>query len=136
VKILIDTNIIFDAVLERSPHSTASAKILFFAKGKRLKGYISVSTISDLYYILRKDIGHLKAIAVLKRLVAICDVATVNQHIIEMALMSDFKDFEDAIQNCTAIAAGLDAIATRNPKDFAQSNLQILTPEQLIQMLS
>ncbi len=135
VKVLIDTNIILDTVLERLPYAKASAKVIFFAQVKRFRGYISASTVSDLYYILRKAIGHSKAIDILIRLVTICEVAQVSQSIIETALVSDFKDFEDAIQHCTAAAAGLDAITTRNIKDFTQSHLQILTPEQLIQLL-
>lgn len=135
MKVLVDTNVIIDTALQRQPFADASTRVLFLSQTKRFDGYVSASTISDIHYILRKQIGYSTALDFLRRLVTICDVANVDRNVIETALVSDFSDFEDAIQNCTATVAGIDAIVTRNTKDFTQSDLQILTPEQLIQLV-
>lgn len=136
VKVLIDTNVVLDATLQRAPYVVDSANVMFLAQAKRFRGYVSASAISDIYYILRKEFGHAKSMDALRRLVTFCKISRVDTDAIEAALISDFEDFEDAIQNCAAIANGLDTIVTRNAKDFVRSPLQILTPAQLVQSLS
>ena len=63
-------------------------------------------------------------------------MATVNEAVIRMALTSNFRDFEDAIQYATAVINQLDAIVTRNPQDFLVTTPRIMTPNQLIQELT
>ncbi len=65
----------------------------------------------------------------LREIATFCQVATVNQAIISMALATNFKDFEDAILYSAAVLNHLDAIITHNPKDFPVTTPQILTPE-------
>jgi hypothetical protein len=72
----------------------------------------------------------------LRRIAPLCQVGTVAQGVISMALTANFRDFEDAIQYSTAVINQLDAIVTRNPQDFAVTTPQILTPSQLIRELS
>jgi predicted nucleic acid-binding protein len=134
VKVLLDSNILIDVALERQPHFDASEEILALAEQNRIEGYISASTFSDLYYIIRKNKGRNATLQFLKQIVGFCPIATVDQAVIAMALTVNFKDFEDAIQYSTAITHQMDAIVTRNPKDFANAtHLKILTPHQLIQ---
>ncbi len=132
-KVLFDTNIILDFALQRQPWLTDSEQIIYFAEQKHIIGYVSASTISDLYYIIRKSKGKELALEFLVNLTTICQIAGVDNSVISMALKMNFKDFEDAIQYSTAIINHLDAIATRNPQDFPVQVPQILTPSQLIQ---
>ncbi|WP_263975432.1 type II toxin-antitoxin system VapC family toxin [Leptolyngbya sp. 7M] len=132
VKVLIDTNIILDVALERQPYFEASEQILAFAEQGRIIGHISASTFGDLYYILRKDKGRASSLEFLRNIADFCQVATVDQTVISMALTANFKDFEDAIQYSTAAVNHLDAVVTRNPKDFVGATLRVTTPETLI----
>lgn len=136
MRALIDSNVILDVALQREPYVVASTKVLSLIEDKKLQGYVSASSFSDLYYIARKDIGCSSALDFLTGIVALCKVATVDESMIQAAFEAvssqAFKDFEDAIQDCCAIANSLDSIITRNGKDFQQSRLQILTPAQLI----
>jgi predicted nucleic acid-binding protein len=137
LKTLIDTNIIVDVALERQPFYLESQKILSMAYRQQIEGYISASTVSDLYYIIRKIKGRALTLEFLQSIIAFCPIAAVDQTVIDMALIADFKDFEDAIQYSTALTCQMDAIVTRNPKDFASAiNLQVLTPPQLIQLFN
>lgn len=136
MKVLIDTNVIIDMAIQREPFAKASTQVMFLAQAGQFQGYVSASVISDLHYILRKHTGRAASLAFLRRLVTICDVAAVGKISIESALVSRFKDFEDAVQNQIAVANGIGTIVTRNVKDFRQSSLQIVTPDQLIEMLS
>ncbi len=136
VKILIDTNIILDVALERQPYFVDSDQVLSLAEHNQIEGYISASTFGDLYYIIRKDKGRESAVEFLRQISSFCQIATIDQAVISMALTVNFRDFEDAIQYSSSVINRLDAIVTRNPRDFAVSAPQILTPNQLIQEIA
>lgn len=136
MKVLIDTNIIVDVALDREPFFAQSDRILTFVEESLIQGYVSASTFSDLYYIIRRDKGRDWTLDFLRQLATFCQVATVDNSVISMALGSNFKDFEDAIQYSTAVINQIDAIVTRNPQDFPVTTPRIVTPNQLIQELT
>ncbi|GCA92536.1 type II toxin-antitoxin system VapC family toxin [Microcystis aeruginosa] len=136
MKILIDTNIIIDNALEREPFWNASEQVLSLIEKGTIAGYISASTFSDLYYIIRKARGRDWTLTYLKQLITFFQIATVNQDAIIMAFTTNFQDFEDSIQYSTAVVNKLDAIITRNPQDFPIVTPRIITPEQLIAELT
>ena len=136
MKILLDTNIIVDDALERELFLEASEQVLVLVEQGQLEGYISASTFSDLYYIIRRARGREWTLTYLRQLVNFCRVATVDSTAINMALNLNFRDFEDAIQYSTAALNHLDAIITRNPRDFPVATPRIITPEELIQELT
>jgi len=136
VKVLIDTNVIVDVALEREPFYAESDRILTLAEEAQIQGYVSASTFSDLYYIIRRDKGRDWTLEFLRQLATFCQVATVDNSVISIALTCNFKDFEDAIQYSTAVINLIDAIVTRNPRDFPVNIPRIVTPNQLIQELT
>jgi predicted nucleic acid-binding protein len=136
VKVLIDTNVIVDVALEREPFYAESDRILTFVEEGQIQGYVSASTFSDLYYIIRRDKGRDWTLDFLRQLATFCQVATVDNSVISIALTCNFKDFEDAIQYSTAVINLIDAIVTRNPRDFPVNTPRIVTPNQLIQELT
>ncbi len=136
MKILLDTNIILDYALIRQPFYDLADEIFALIEQKQIDGYISASTFTDLFYILNKPRGKEWTLQFLARLVNLCQVATVDANTIQSALKEHYKDFEDDIQYHTALQTQLEAIVTRNTKDFSQKILRILTPEQLLQELS
>lgn len=136
MKVLLDTNIIVDDALERQPFLETSEQVLVLVEQGQVEGYVSASTFSDLYYIIRRVRGREWALNYLRQLVTFCRVATVDAAAIHMALSTNFRDFEDAIQYSTAIVNQLDAIVTRNPQDFPVTNPRIITPAQLISELT
>ena len=134
--VLLDTNIMVDVALERQPYFEASQQVLLLIEQGQIEGYISASTFSDLYYIIRRSRGREWTTDFIDWLVTYCQIATVNEAVIRMALTTNFRDFEDAIQYATAVINQLDAIVTRNPQDFPVTTPRILTPNQLIQELT
>ncbi|MDZ8139139.1 MAG: PIN domain-containing protein [Nostoc sp. DedQUE04] len=136
MRILLDTNIIVDDALEREPFLEASEQVLVLVEQGQVEGYISASTFSDLYYIIRRARGREWTLTYLRQLVNFCQVAIVDSTTINMALNLNFRDFEDAIQYSSAVLNHLDAIITRNPRDFPVATPRIITPEELIQELT
>lgn len=133
MKVLIDTNIIIDVALERYPHFLNSDHILALAEKSIIEGYVSASTLSDIYYIVRRDKGRIVTLNFIKIICTFLNIATVDNAVIQMALNANFKDFEDSIQYSVANCNNLEIIVTRNPQDFAVTTPRILTPVQLIQ---
>jgi predicted nucleic acid-binding protein len=134
VNVLIDTNIVIDVAQERQPFLLLSEQVLILAAQGRLNAYLSASTVSDIYYLTRRAKGHGWAISFLRNLFTFCQIATVDSRVIQQALASDFRDFEDAIQWAVALQNDLQTIVTRNPQDYPVETPKILTPEQLTQI--
>lgn len=136
-KIFIDSDIIVDFLTERKPFNQHSSKILSLCINKKLKGYITPVIVSNIYYVLRKDIDSKELKNKLKSLLSFLDVININKKTILTALNSDFKDFEDAFQNFSAIEnSEIDVILTRNVKDYKTSTLSVYTPESFLKTLN
>jgi len=131
-RILLDTNIILDIAFNREPHFEFSSKIFELIDKKRIIGYITASTVTDIYYISKKEKGNKIAIEFISNLIEIVDVIGVDRGIIVNALKSSLKDFEDAVQVSAAEYFELETIVTRNKADFLDSGLEILSPKELI----
>ncbi len=136
-RILIDTNVILDFFFDRQPFSENAARIFSLCESKEIKGYITPVIISNVYYLLRQTASHEKVIEKLKLLVTITEILVMDKSVIIQALNSDFKDFEDALQNYAAeLNNEIDLILTRNTKDFKNSSLAVMTPDNYIKIKS
>ena len=132
-KIILDTNIILDIALERREFFEDAKKVMILINQNGLSPFITATTITDIYYILKKSKGHQPTIAFLSGLFNFIDIAGVTKDVVLTALTSVMTDFEDAIQVETAKLNGIDAIITRNDSDFEHSGLQVYTPDAFIQ---
>ncbi len=128
-KVLIDTDVILDFFFDRAPFSDDAAKVLSLCESGEIKGFITFVIISNVYYLLKQYATHEKVIEKLSQLITITEVLTPDKNAILKALNSDFRDFEDALQNYSAELDGqIDLIITRNIKDFKNSALGVMTP--------
>lgn len=129
-KVLIDTDVILDFFFDREPFSADASKILSLCEKGELKGFVTPVMISNVYYLLRKTAKHEKVIAHLKMLMNIIQVSMINKETILDALNSNFKDFEDALQNFSAQnEKEINVIVSRNTRDYKSSTLSVMTPE-------
>lgn len=135
-KILIDTNIVLDFALQRQEFGENAKKMILFIAKNRIKSYVTASSITDIYYILRKAKGHTDAIGFLKNFINLIKITGVDEEIIIEALNSAMKDFEDAVQTETAIYNDIDIIITRDKKDYKNSGLQVYSPIEYINELN
>lgn len=132
-KILIDTDVLLDFLFDRKPFSDNASQLLSKCETGELKGYVTAIMLSNVYYLLRKTASHQKVIDSLKMLMNFLEVSKINKNIVLEALNSDFKDFEDALQNYSAQQEkGLNLIITRNIKDYKNSRLAVMTPEDYL----
>ena len=135
-KVLIDTDVILDLFFDRKPFSDDSAKILSLCENGKIKGFVTSIMISNIYYLLRKTAKNEKVIEKLKMLLKIIDIITTDKKAVENALNSEFKDFEDALQNFSAQNTNeIKVIITRNTKDYKTSKLSIMNPETYLKTI-
>ena len=134
-RVFLDTNIVLDFLGERKPFYESVAKILTLADNKKIKIFTSPTTISTTYYTLTKFEDSKTALEKIRKFKLLCDISVMNSEVIDKAIISDFKDFEDAMQYFSAIATNCDLIITRNEKDFKSALIPILNSESYLQTL-
>ncbi len=134
--IFLDTNVIIDFIADRKPFSKAAAKLFDFSEKGKVKIFISSLSYSNIYYVVKKVTSHKEMITILRELESMTETIDVTKSIIKSSLYSDFRDFEDAIQYYTAISnKKTTAIVTRDTKDFKNSDLAVLTPEETVSLI-
>lgn len=135
MKILLDTNIIIDALTSREPWNKSAEKIFLMGANHIVDLYITASSATDIYYLLRKfvkDTAQSKQImGKLYSLIGILDVTAEN--CIE-ALASSISDYEDAVLEKVALSKSMDYIVTRNTKDYQKGTMKVILPDKFIQL--
>lgn len=134
-RVLVDTDVILDLLLERQPFFPAATRLFQAFEEKKLDGYVSSLAYANLFYVLRKHVGGPRAIAILRKLRLITRVLAVEEKTIDLALASTFSDFEDAIQYYSALEAHLDAIVTRNDRDYKSATIAVVTAEGCLELI-
>ena len=132
MKVLFDTNVVLDHLLEREPFVDAAEQLLSLVDSGRIDGVICSTTATTIHYLAAKAVGAPAAMDYLRKLLAIFDVACVDREVLLGALEGDFSDFEDAVLYEAACSGGAAAIVTRNGKDFAKSTLPVFDPIELL----
>jgi len=134
-KIFINTDVILDFFFDRKPFSDDATQLFMLCEKKIVTGFVTPVILSNVYYLLRKTAKHEKVIESLKLLINLVEIATINKATILEALNSEFKDFEDALQNYSAQHdKDIQVIVTRNVKDFKESRLSVMTPETYLRI--
>ena len=132
MNVLFDTNVILDVLLEREPFVDAAAKLFALVDNGRIRGSVCATTVTTVFYIAAKDFGQRRARDQVHGLLGLFEVAPVGRDVLDGALDIDFSDYEDAVLHEAARAAGANAIVTRNRRDFANSAIPALDPEEML----
>ncbi|MFA4835439.1 MAG: PIN domain-containing protein [Dehalococcoidia bacterium] len=132
MRILFDTNVILDVMLDREPFADAASALLEQVENGVIAGYLSATTITTIHYLASKAIGEEKAQTEIEKLFSLFEVAPINRAVLEAALKSRMADFEDAVLSEAAKAVGVDGIVTRNIKDFKRAGISIYNPIELL----
>lgn len=132
---LIDTNVIIDYAANREPFFGVADKIFDLCAGEKFEGYVAAHSIPDAFFIMRKDKSDEERRDILIEVCNILGVVGVGRDELMTALRKpEFKDFEDCLQAECALACNADYIITRNVKDFAESSVRAITPEEFLEL--
>lgn len=135
MRVLLDSDVILDLVLCRQPHFAAAHAIFQAIARKELVAFASAIAILNVNYFAEKEKGRPFALVEMEKLLSLVSVATVDESMLKTSLSSPVEDYEDAVQCASAMAANLNAIVTRNTKDFVNSPLPVYPPEELLRVL-
>lgn len=136
MKLLIDTNIFIDVLGHREPFYENSYSILTLCENKKIKGFISASSITDLFYLTHKVFHNTElSYKAIGNVLDIVKVLTVTNDNVLTAFLKKAPDFEDCLLAVCAKANKCDGIVTRNKKDFLSFGIKIYTPEELLELL-
>ena len=114
MRVLLDTNIILDVLLEREPFVTDAQALFDAIESQTVERYVTATTLTDIFYIVRKSKGIQTGKDAVSRLLATMKICPVNRRILQAAILSNLSDFEDAVQLVCATSLNLDAIVTRD----------------------
>lgn len=132
MKILFDTNVILDVLLNREKFVVASARLMGLAERNIIEGYLCATTITTLDYLISKSINKKQAAIEIKKLLSLFKIAEVNTAVLERSVNSTFVDFEDAVQYYSGECCGVEGLVSRNTKDYKNTKLPIYTPDELL----
>lgn len=97
-RVFIDTNVVLDFLLEREPFVEDAVKLFAKIDASEIIGFIAATTITNIYYIIRKAVGVKVAQDAISQILTDLHICTVDKNILETAVALNFQDFEDAVQ--------------------------------------
>lgn len=133
-RLLVDTNVVIDLLSRREEFFREAQELFTLADNKEVELYVSALSFANTHYLLSKYQKLDEARKTLLKLKVLVKVASLDDKIVELALVSDFKDFEDAIQYHTALENNINIIITRNKKDFKNSKIPIMTAKEYLKI--
>lgn len=131
-KVFADTDVCIDLLSNRKPFNAAAEKLFSLADIGKIEVYVSSLSFANIDYVLRSQYsghGSRQIIAKFKTLVS---VLPVDSKTIDLAIASDFNDFEEAIQYYSAIENGITVLVTRNIRDYKNATIKVVTPETFL----
>ena len=136
---MFDSDVLLDVLAQRQPFVIASAQALNVVTVTKMemqiKGYVSGHAVTNIFYVLRRQIGSEMARDAISRLLLHLQVASITDEVIRAALQSSMTDFEDAVSSEAANAVGVEIIVTRNKSDFVASSVPAMLPEEFLAAL-
>ena len=134
-KLFIDTNIVIDLLGEREPFYDSIAKIATLADKGKIQLIVSALTYSTVYYLLSRYEDKELVKEKIRQFKVIAETSDLTDKIIDKGLLSKFRDFEDSLQYYCAVETECNILITRNGKDFKESEIAVLTPEEYLSSL-
>ncbi|MDE0680605.1 MAG: PIN domain-containing protein [Gammaproteobacteria bacterium] len=135
MKVLFDTNVLIDFLLDRAPFADAATDLLSRADRGQIKGLVCATSMTTIFYLAQKALGKSEARRCVAALLSILDVAPVNRTTLERAAGSAVTDYEDAVVVEAARQANAACIVTRDERDFTKSPIPVHSPGALVEML-
>ncbi len=131
----VDTDVCIDLLSGRQPFNTTAEILFSLADTRKIKIYVSSLSFANIDYVLRSQYSTNHSRQIVGKFKTLVQVLPVDSKTIDLALVSDFNDFEDAIQYSCAVEHNLTTLITRNIKDYKKATISILTPEAFLSLV-
>ncbi|MBB4801231.1 putative nucleic acid-binding protein [Flavobacterium nitrogenifigens] len=132
MNLFLDTNVLIDLIDKREPFYNDIAIIASLAENKKVKLATSSLSFVNTVYVVSRNVDEKIVLDALKKFRIICEVSNIDEIVIDKSLISNFNDFEDAVQYFSAVHHKSEIIITRNKKDFKNSEIVVMTPAEFL----
>ena len=136
MRVLIDVNVLLDVLADREPFADDAATILSAIERGQLEGFVAAHTVTTLYFLLNRAVGRARTRKAVADLLRLLTVVPVDEDRLLQALAMKWPDFEDAVQAACGSKAEVDYLVTRNQGDFKRAALEVISPAELVAILS
>lgn len=136
MKVLFDTNVVLDLILDRAPFANDAAKLFADVEHGKILGLLGATTVTTIHYLVTKSLGPTKSVRVVEDLLHLFDIAHVNRLTLESALHLKFPDFEDAVLHEAAAHSGAQIITTRDISGFKHATVAVYSPKELLRIIA
>lgn len=134
-KLFLDSDVVIDFFTDRGPHVNPASELFQLNENGKVILYLSAVSINNIYYIVRKFLGHKKTLEVVEELINMTAIVGTTKKELIQALNNGFSDFEVSVQYSSALTIkGLDAIVAKNIKDYRNSDIVVMTPLSFLKM--
>jgi predicted nucleic acid-binding protein len=133
-RVFVDTDIIYDLLAKRDPFYSSAAHLFTLADEGKVQIFISALSLANIHYLISKHQSESQAKQILRKFKVLVNVTSLTEKIIDLALNSEFEDFEDAIQYFSALQNDIEILLTRNLKDFKKAQISVLTAQDFINL--
>ena len=130
--VFLDSDVILDVLCKREPFYSFAAELFTLGDLGKVTLVTTSLVFANEFYILGKELGIEKGKELLRKLRIIVGVISVTEKTVDLALNSNFADFEDGLQYFTARENNIQILITRNVKDYRGKELLVQTPEEYI----
>jgi predicted nucleic acid-binding protein len=131
-RVFVDTDVCIDLLSGRQPFNKTAEIIFSMADSGKVRLFVSSLSFSNIDYVLRSNYPKGYSRQLLVRFKTLVKVLSVDERTIDLAIASDFNDFEDAIQYACALNNDIPMIMTRNTRDYRKSEIPIITPDAFL----
>ncbi|WP_342088797.1 type II toxin-antitoxin system VapC family toxin [Dyadobacter sp. OTU695] len=131
-RVFVDTDVCLDLLSGRKPFSMFAERLFSLSDLKKVEICVSSLSFSNIDYVLHSTYANSEIRRQIAAFKSIVTTLAVDSYIIDLALTSDFADFEDAIQYYTAVQNQISVLITRNIKDYKHAQIQVVTPEMYL----
>lgn len=128
-KVFVDTDVCIDLLSGRQPFNKSAEFLFSLADKGKLKICVSSLSFSNIDYVLLSQYSTSHSRQIIAKFKTLVQVLAVDSKTIDLAIASNFSDFEDAIQYACALEYNLTTLITRNLKDYKKATIKVLTPE-------
>ena len=132
MRILLDTNIVLDLLLEREPFVDFAEEIFVMIEEQKIEGFLCPTSITTIYYLLNKNLDKKRCNDAMKTLLSLFNIIELNKKILLKSLENSGVDFEDSVIYTSASFADIDIIITRDKKGFKNSKVRVLSPNEFL----
>jgi predicted nucleic acid-binding protein len=133
-KVFVDTDIIYDLLAQREPFYSSAALLFTQADEGKVQIFISALSLANIHCLLSRQKSENLAKQILRKFKLLVQIVPLNEKIIDLALNSEFEDFEDAIQYFSALQSETEILLTRNLKDYKKAQISVLTARDFINL--